>query len=186
LILRALVKPTICKSGALTQGGSSSLSSIRISSLTGQIIRFLMSPNQKMKKDKLLVLLETLVNPTKSGLFSILIRQEKLRQRDLTKSLDSISTDHSISSLNFHSTELLRCSEELTWSSRDGETMLDNNNSSLMKKPRPSETTTGRTTASISKTMVTVTTLELHPASTQDGGRCSDIRITSLPTRKER
>jgi hypothetical protein len=52
--------------------------------------------------------------------------------------------------------------------------MLDNNNSSLMKKPRPSETTTGRTTASISKTMVTVTTLELHPASTQDGGRCSE------------
>jgi hypothetical protein len=64
--------------------------------------------------------------------------------------------------------------------------MLDNNNSGSMKKPRPSETTTGRTTASISKAMVTATTLELPPASTQDGGRCSDTRMAWLPTKRVR
>jgi len=73
------------------------------------------------------------------------------------KNSDSTSIDHSISSLNFHSTELQKCLEELTWFSRDGETIQDNNNSGLMKSPRPSETTTGRTIALISKATVAAT-----------------------------
>jgi hypothetical protein len=60
------------------------------------------------------------------------------------------------------------------WSSRDGETIKDNNNSGSMKRQRLSETTTGRTIALISKAMVTATTSELSQASTQDGGKCSD------------
>ena len=99
---------------------------------------------------------------------------------------DSISIDHSTSSQSFHSTELLRCLVELIWFSRDGETMLETNNSGLMKFPRLSETTTGRTTALISKTMAAVTTSELLLASTQDGGNYSDTKTVWLLTREER
>jgi hypothetical protein len=114
------------------------------------------------------------VEPTKDGKFSISTRRERLRQRDSMKNLDSTSIDHSISFQSFHSTELLRCLVEPTWSSRDGERIPDNNNSSSMRSPRLSETTTGRTTALIFKAMVAQTISELHLASTQDGGRCSD------------
>jgi len=86
----------------------------------------------------------------------------------------STSTDHSTWFQNFHSTELLRCLVELTWFSRDGETTRDNNNSGSMRRPRLSETTTGRTTALIFKAMEIATISELSQASAQDGGRCSD------------
>jgi len=89
---------------------------------------------------------------------------------------DSTSTDHSTLSQSFHSTELLRCLVEPTWSSRDGERTNDNNNSGSMRSPRPSETTTGRTTALISKATVKATTSELSQVSTQDGGNCSILR----------
>jgi len=46
-----------------------------------------------------------------------------------------------------------------------------------MKSQRPSETTTGRTTALTSKAMVTATTSELPQASTQDGGNYSDTKM---------
>jgi hypothetical protein len=98
----------------------------------------------------------------------------------------STSTDHSILCLSFHSTELPRCLVTHKLSSRDGETTKDNNNSGLMKFQRPSETTTGKTTALIFKAMVTATTLELSLASIQDGGRCSDTKMDSSPTKEER
>jgi hypothetical protein len=66
---------------------------------------------------------------------------------------------------------------EETWYSRDGERILDNNNSSSMKSLRQLEITTGRTIALISKAMVIVTTSEQPQASTQDGGRCSESRM---------
>jgi hypothetical protein len=136
-----------------------------------------------MKKDKQLVsriILETL---TRDGRSSILIRLKKQRLRDSTKNSASTSIDHSTLSHNFHSTELLRCSEELKWSSRDGERIQDNNNSGSMKSPRPSETTTGRTTALISKATEEAITLELL-VSTQDGGNCSRKMENSLSMRK--
>jgi len=43
--------------------------------------------------------------------------------------------------------------------------------------PRPSEITSGRTTALTSKVMVEATTLELFQASPQDGGRCSELKV---------
>jgi hypothetical protein len=46
-----------------------------------------------------------------------------------------------------------------------------------MKSPRLSETTTGRTTASISKAMEEATTLELLQVSTPDGGNYLDIKM---------
>jgi hypothetical protein len=56
-----------------------------------------------------------------------------------------------------------------------------------MRSLRQLETTTGRTTASTSKAMVEALTSELPQVSTQDGGRCSELRINSMsPMRKER
>jgi len=69
---------------------------------------------------------------------------------------------------------------------RDGERMLDNNNSGSMKSPRLSEIITGRTTALTFKVMVVQATLEQYQASTQDGGNCSRRMENSLSTRKER
>jgi hypothetical protein len=118
--------------------------------------------------------IKSMVESTKDGMFNTLTRRVKWRQRDSTKNLVSISIDLSTLSLNFLSTELLRCLEEPTWFSRDGETIRDNNNSGSMKRPRLSEITTGRTIALTFKAMVTATTSEQSLASTQDGGKCSD------------
>jgi len=73
-----------------------------------------------------------------------------------------------------------------TWSSRDGERIRDNNNSSSIMFQKQLGTTTGRTIASTFKTMVEATTSGLFQASTQDGGRCSELKVNSLSTRKER
>ena len=64
--------------------------------------------------------------------------------------------------------------------------MQETNNSGSMKSLRQSEITTGRTTALISKTMETATISEQSPVSTQDGGRCSDIRTAWLSMKEER
>ena len=60
---------------------------------------------------------------------------------------------------------------------KDGERMSGNNSSGLMKSPRLSETTTGRTTASKSKVMETATISKQPLASILDGGNCSDTKI---------
>jgi len=149
-------------------------------SSTGKITRPLMSLDLRMMKALLLVLLIVPIKRTKDGRLSILIKQKRQQLRVSTKTLVSTSTDHSTSSLSFLTTELLRCLVEPTWSSRDGERTNDNNNSSLMKSLRPSETTTGRTTALISKAMVDQLTSEQPLASTQDGGNCSGLKMDSL------
>jgi hypothetical protein len=69
---------------------------------------------------------------------------------------------------------------------RDGEIMPGTNNSGSMKSLRQSETTTGKTTASISKEMDHQATLELSLESLQDGGNCSRKTVSSLSMRKER
>jgi hypothetical protein len=78
--------------------------------------------------------------PTRDGSSSMLI-QLSLRPRDSMKNSDSTSTDHSILSPNSHSIELLRCTVTLMCGSRDGETMLHNNNGGSMRSPRLLETT---------------------------------------------
>jgi hypothetical protein len=114
----------------------------------------------------------------KDGRLPILIDKVRVKLRDSMKNLDSISIDHSTLSQSFHSTELLKCMVTPKLLSRDGESIQDNNNGGLMKYQRLSETTTGRTTALTSKVMVAAVTSEQFQASTQDGGRCSDIRTT--------
>jgi hypothetical protein len=74
----------------------------------------------------------------------------------------------------------------LTCGSRDGETMLKDNNSGSMRSQKPSETTNGRTTALTFKATATATISEQSLASTQDGGRCSDTKMDTFQTKEER
>jgi len=127
-------------------------------SSTGPTRKFLMLQDQRMKKAKLLVLLETMEEQIKNGKSFILIKLKRQRPRVLMQNSVSTLTDLSTLFHNFHSTELPKCLEEPTLFSRDGGRTLDNNNSGLMKFQRLSETTTGRTTASISRATETAVT----------------------------
>jgi hypothetical protein len=104
--LRAQVRPTTCKSGALTLVGGKS-SSMRTANLsTGTTTRFLMLEELRMKKvNKLEFMVTTMVN-TKNGPLSILIKLKAHKPREYQKTLDSILTDHSTLSQSFHSEEL--------------------------------------------------------------------------------
>jgi hypothetical protein len=61
------------------------------------------------------VLLETLVRITKSGKYYMSTKLRRLKLRDLTKSSVSISIDHSILDLDFHSKELLNATVPTTF-----------------------------------------------------------------------
>ena len=71
----------------------------------GRAARFLMLKEEKMRKDKQLVSGEITEENTNNGkLFTLMkLRQNKLK--DSTKNMDSMSTDPSTSSLNFHLVE---------------------------------------------------------------------------------
>jgi hypothetical protein len=156
------------------------------SATSNKLISVLMLVETLIKKDKLLSIIADTMVLIRDGRFSILIRKLRQRPRDSTKSSASTSTDHSTLSQNSHSTELLRCLVEPTWSLRDGERTRDNNSSSLMRLQRPLETTTGRTIALTSKAMVRAIISEPLRVSTLDGGRCSDLRMVHmLPTKGE-
>jgi nucleoid DNA-binding protein len=66
-----------------------------------------------MLKDNQLLLMPKPRDLIKNGKSSILTRLPRLRLRDLMRNSDSISIDHSTLSLNFHSTELPRCTVTL-------------------------------------------------------------------------
>jgi hypothetical protein len=68
----------------------------------------------------------------------------------------------------------------------DGERMQKDNSSSSMKRPRPSETTNGRTTVLTFKAMEDHPTLEQALVSLQDGGNCLDSKVSSLLMKEER
>ena len=63
--------------------------------------------------------------------------------------------------------------------------MLLPNSGTSMRFLRPSRTTTGSLTHLTSKEMEVRTMLDAQPL-TQDGGNCSDMKIISLRTRKEK
>jgi len=71
-----LERPMICKSGAQTLDGSKSSSMRIINSSTGKTARYLMSQEPRMLKDKLSKYMVTMVERTKDGMLSILIKQE--------------------------------------------------------------------------------------------------------------
>jgi hypothetical protein len=72
----------ICKSGAPIQDGSKCSNMRRVNSSTGQTTRFLMLDRAKMKKDKLLVYGATTVELINNGKFCMLIKPQRLKQRD--------------------------------------------------------------------------------------------------------
>jgi hypothetical protein len=98
----------------------------------------------------------------------------------------STLTDHSTLSLSFHSIELLRALVPTMSLSRDGERIRDPNNGISMKFQRPSEITTGRTTAFTLIATEKATISELTLASHQDGGKCSDTEMVWFKMKKER
>jgi hypothetical protein len=92
---------------------------------------------------------------TKDGMLSILIKTMVHKLKALTKNSVCIATDYSTLYQSFHSTELLKCTETLTPTLRDGETMLLNNNSDSIALAKLLETTTGRIMLLTFKAMVT-------------------------------
>jgi hypothetical protein len=132
-----------------------------------------MFTKEKISKDKKFRFTEDITVPTRDGRSSILRIRRSMQLRVSTKNSVSISTDHSTLSLNFHSTELLKCMVILTCILRDGETTPDNNNSILMRGLRQSEINTGNNMSLIFKVMEAPKTYRLHNISVLDGGRCS-------------
>jgi hypothetical protein len=110
-----LEEQTTCKSGALIQDGSK-FSSTRTANLsTGRAKRFLMLEEQRMKKEDKLesgVTTEVHIN---NGQLSILIKQRAHKPRESTRTLASMSTDHSILFQNSHSIELLSATVPTTF-----------------------------------------------------------------------
>jgi hypothetical protein len=76
-------------------------------SLTGRARRFLMLKEVKMKKATLFKFGPAMELQLKSGMLSTSIKQRAHKPRVSTKTLDSMSIDHSILSQNFLSEEWL-------------------------------------------------------------------------------
>jgi len=141
----------------------------------------------KMRRETQLVLKIIRMEQIRNGRFSMLIKLQKLKQKDSMKNSASTSTDHSTSSLNFHSTELLSASVPHIFVLRDGETMSPSNNSSSMRSQRPSDPKHGPTMPWIFRATEAQAPSELHQVSPQGGGKCSESETNSTSLmRKER
>jgi hypothetical protein len=104
-------KLATCKSGALTQDGGKYSSMRTTNSSTGTTTKPLTLKMVRTKKETQFKCGATMEAKPKSGTLFILIKQRDLKLRDLTKNSDSMSIDHSTSSPNFHSEELLSALE---------------------------------------------------------------------------
>jgi hypothetical protein len=110
-ILKTQETHKTCRSGAQIQDGGKCSSLRRTNSSTGRAARSLMSKEAKTKKDKQLVFLETMEEKDSNGKLFILTRLMVHKPKELIKTLASTLTDHSTSSLNFHSVEWQSASE---------------------------------------------------------------------------
>jgi hypothetical protein len=127
----------------------------------------------RISKDKKLSSGENTMAGIKDGELSILIKQPRKLQRDLTVNTDSISIDSSISDQDSQCKELLKLfltildSEDIPFQEED------NKPGSLIEFRIPSNLTTLDPTQSTwQATTVTPTSESLLP--TQDGGKCSE------------
>jgi len=109
--------------------------------------RSFLSVDPMIKMEPRLLLRKKRKQRTKNGMSSILTKLINSRLRDLMKNSDSRSTDHSTWSQDSHFTESLKLSVPTTWYKRDTLREELHNNSSSMKRPRPSDPSNGRTTA---------------------------------------
>lgn len=100
-----------CKSGAQTpDGGRSSLIRVNTSVTSNRLTDVLRSRALRTKKVHTLELPTEPTEPTKDGeSYTLTSQQPKLR--DLTKTSDSKSIDHSTSCLDYQATELLNTKE---------------------------------------------------------------------------
>jgi hypothetical protein len=96
-----------------------------------------------------------------------------------------MSTDHSTLFQNFHSEEWQNASVLIMLQSEDGETTQKPCNGTSTVFLKPSRTTTGNHTHLTSNQTVAQATSDVQLL-TQDGGNCSDMKVVSLPMRKER
>jgi hypothetical protein len=129
-------------------------------SSTGRAAKFLKSKETRTRKDIQLEFGVTTEEDTNNGKLSILIKPRVHKLRDSTKSMDSMSTDHSTLSQNSHSAECSSAIITTTSGPEDGETMLRHNNSSSTVSQRPSRATTGNSTLLKSKETVDQPMLE--------------------------
>ena len=97
----------ICKSGAPIQDGGKFSDMRTTNSSIGRATRFLMSEEQRMKKEDKSASGVTTEANINNGQLSILTKQRDHKPRVSTKTLASMSTDHSILFQNSHSEELL-------------------------------------------------------------------------------
>jgi hypothetical protein len=127
----------------------------------------------------------TMVERTNNGMLSILTRLMQFKLRDSTRTLVSMSIDHSIWYPTSHSTELLSATVLTMSGKEDGERILLDNNGSSMEFPRLLRTINGRITHLTSKVMEHQPTLDV-PQPTQDGGNSSDLKVIKSSMREER
>jgi hypothetical protein len=111
----------------------------------------------------------------------MLIKLQRLKQKDSMKNSVSTLTDHSTLDQDFQCKELLNAMVPTTFGSRDGEMVLKPSNGTLMKFQRPSRTTTGNLIHLTFNPTVDLRTSDvLLP--TQDGGNSSEEMEHSLET----
>jgi len=143
-------------------------------SSTGQIIRHLMSMVEKMKKEEKLSSGPNILETTRNGMLYILTNLRTSLRKELMKSSDSMSIDHSTLYPDFQCGELFKLKEATKSTSTDGlRTELLNNGGSTQFL-RPLEINTGRTTAWKSQAVVEQMNLKSLVQSHPDGGRCSN------------
>jgi DNA-binding transcriptional regulator YiaG len=155
------------------------------SSSTSKTIEYLMLAETKMLKDNQSLFTRDMVVLTRDGRSSILIRLKMSKMKDMKRTSDSTSTDHSISDQDFQCKELQNAQETEHSSRRDIERMPSNNSLSSMESARHLRTSTGNNGQFRSLEMV-VQQLSNVQTPTQDGGRCGEEMELSLPTKKER
>jgi hypothetical protein len=156
------------------------------SSPTGRTRRFSMSQVERMLKDKPQLSTRNTEEPTRDGRLCILTKIRETKPRDLTRTSVSIAINHSTSSQDSQCTESPNLTELTTLLSTDTSREETTNNGSSTVLTRPSDPTTGRTTPLKFNRTVDHPTSELLQLSTQDGGKCSELKVLTLSMRKER
>jgi len=130
--------------------------------------------------------MDLMVRITRNGISSILTKLVNLRQRDSTKSLASILTDHSISDLECQWRELLPSMETTGSIWEDGLQLMPNMPNGDSMRNQSSSSTCG-TPTTLWKSTVTedIHTLEPQQQRTPDGGNCSELKeLTLEPSRR--
>jgi hypothetical protein len=153
-------------------------------SSTGRLEMLL--PLLRMKKVPQLLSQRMKVESLDNGELFILTLIRETKRRDSTRTSVSTAADHSTLSQDFQCTEFFNHMEPTTLLSTDTSREETTNNGSSTALTRPSDPTTGRTMLLKSNPTVDHPTLDALQLSTQDGGKCSELKVLTLSMRKER